>query len=105
MNLLFVCTAAQKRSPTAAFLFSQSREHKAKFAGINPLSEIPLTAQAIIWSDLIFVMEEIHRNFMLESFSSELKNKEIHVLNIPDIYEKNNPELIKILKNKLKNFL
>lgn len=105
MNILFVCTVAQKRSPTAAFLFSQSRKHKAKFVGINALSEIPITSQAVIWSKVIFVMEEIHRDFIIENFSSELKKKEIHVLNIPDVYGKNNQELIKILKNKLKNFL
>lgn len=103
MKLLFVCTENLQRSPTAALLFKKTK-HLVKSAGISLTAEKRLTKQAIIWADIIFVMEDMHKKYILDNFP-EAKDKEIKVLNIPDIYMKNNPELIKILKEKLKEFL
>lgn len=103
-KLLFICTANQQRSPTAEVLFKNSRNYEAKSAGIHPLAEKLITSQAIKWAEIIFCMEDLHKNYILENFP-EAKNKRIIVLNIPDIYYKNDPQLIKILKQKLKNCL
>lgn len=105
MKLLFVCNAALQRSPTAAELINESTKHEAKFAGIHPLAEIPITNKSIKWADKIIVMEQNQRDFIENNFSNELENKEIHVLNIPDRFIKNDPELIKILKDKLSDYL
>lgn len=102
MKLLFVCTENLQRSPTAESLF-KSPKHKAKSAGISPYANTQITKQAVDWADVIICMESIHKSFLLKQFPSA-KNK-IQVLNIPDIYYRNDPELIRLLKEKLKDFL
>ncbi len=87
-KLLFVCTANQQRSPTAEELFKNSNKYDAKSCGIHPLSEKFITREAINWADIIFCMDEIHKKFILENFP-ESKKKDIRVLNIPDVYYKN----------------
>ena len=102
MKLLFVCTENLQRSPTAELLFKNSK-HKAKSVGISPYATIQITKQAVDWAEVIICMEPVHKEFILKQFPS--KNKEIVVLDIPDIYYRNNPELIRLLKEKLKDFL
>lgn len=99
-RLLFVCSGNKLRSPTAEAVFrgeniltrsiGTSRDAK-KCANVNDLK----------WSDIIFVMEEKHKQRLLANFSRSLQYKEIKVLNIPDDYGFMNKDLIKILKNKL----
>ena len=52
--------------------------------------------------DKIFIMSERidkHLAFLGENF--DIKSKEVYDLDIDDIYGRDNPELIKILKEKL----
>lgn len=108
-KLLFICTSNLQRSPSAEELINNSEFNKiyeAKSAGLHPLAESVLTPKAIEWADYIFVMDEKHdqhKTILLEEFP-EAKEKTIYVLEIPDIYQRNSPELIKLLKKKLKNF-
>ncbi len=104
IKLLFVCTENLQRSPTAEELFKGNKIYEAKSAGISPTSAKPITKQAIEWADKIFVMEPFHKEYIKEFFPM-YKNKEITVLNIPDIYYRNDPKLIKILKEKLRKYL
>lgn len=55
----------------------------------------------IEWAEIIFVMEKSHRNKLSKKFKSFLKNKRLICLDIPDDYDYMQPELIKILKNKV----
>lgn len=98
-KLLFVCTANQQRSRTAEELFRG--EYETKSAGIHPFAESPLTKEAVLWADIIFCMEEMHRRFILEKFPEEAVGKKIVVLNIPDIYIKGDERLIKLLKERV----
>jgi predicted protein tyrosine phosphatase len=100
-NILFVCTENLQRSPTAEELFKNSKKYSAKSAGISPFSKIQINNSAIEWADYLIVMEDFHKEFILKNFPAS-KQKNILVLNIPDIYYKNDPELIRILKEKLK---
>ena len=104
MNVLFVCTAALQRSPTAAEVFSEMARRKkvsvnVKYAGIHPLAPHVVDEELIDWADRIYVMENIHKDFIL----SLRKNaaKKMKVLNIPDMYFRNDPELVDILRKKL----
>ena len=115
MNILFICTANKQRSPAAEELVNKTKynkenkdkqkyeKHYAKSAGIHPLAPIQVTQESIKWADKIFVMENIHKEFLLKNF--KVKENKIIVLNIPDMYEKNSPELVNILKEKLDAYL
>jgi len=101
MRILFVCRANLQRSPTAEKLF-KSNNIETKSAGIDPLSFIVINQKTIDWANKIFVMEESQKEFILDNFKVD---KDIIVLDIPDIYFKDDPELIKILKKKVGKYL
>lgn len=102
-RILFVCTENENRSPTAEELFENNKTYETKSVGISETAKKIITKEAIHWSDVIFCMEDLHKNFILENFPSA-KGKDIRVLDIGDIYHKNDSELIRILKEKLKKF-
>jgi predicted protein tyrosine phosphatase len=104
-RLLFICTANQNRSPTAEALFARSQRYEARSAGVSPLATRPVTRDLIEWADLIFVMDERydrHRTQLLERFPDvEGLAEKIIVLDIPDLYERDSPELIALLRRRL----
>lgn len=114
-KVLFVCSAGILRSATAAHVFSaEPYNWNTRTAGmgiefaLNPVSEA-----LILWADKIYCMEQEHLDDMKSVFGERLeklikaRNCDdeifIEVLNIPDIYEYRSPELIKLLKEKVKS--
>lgn len=105
MNVLFVCSRNQWRSPTAEAIYKNRQDIQVRSAGTAPSARIKLTAKMIAWADYIFVMEKKHKQRILEKFGDDLKYQTIEVLNIPDEYQFMDPELIEEIKNKVEVFL
>ena len=99
MNLLFICSRNQWRSPTGETLYRKSPMHTVRSAGTSPNARRTVNAKDIAWADLIFVMEEKHKSRMRAAFPGPMKYAAIHVLDIPDDYQKNDPELIELLRS------
>jgi hypothetical protein len=57
------------------------------------------------WADVIFVMEKTHRSKLARQFRSHLKGKRVVCLDIPDDYEFMDPELVRLLENRVGRFL
>lgn len=102
-KVLFVCTANIDRSPTAESLIKQRDGFEVKSAGTWQHARKRVTEQLIDWADTILVMERHHKEAIIY-LNSESEDK-ITVLDIPDIYSRNDPELIGILKDKLSKLL
>ena len=100
MNLLFVCTAGEQLSPTAAGVY-QDRGYPTRFAGIHGIGSKTLEEEDLEWADRVFVMENMHREFIEQQFTEHSKQHEITVLNIPDIYLQNDPDLISLIERKM----
>lgn len=100
-RLLFVCTGNTDRSPTAEKLFDQHDGYTARSCGIAPLAHIPVSDELLEWSDYIICMEEPHRFVLLNRYPAA-QDKTIFVLDIPDLYEKDEPELVEKLRVKLR---
>ena len=102
-RLLFVCTGNIDRSPTAESLFSKSSKYVARSAGTWRYAYRRVSRELVDWADLIFVMEEVHKKSILQSFP-DVEDK-IVVLGIPDIYPRHDPELVALLRERLSKYL
>ena len=100
-KVLFVCTANLQRSPTAERLFQGWKGiWEAKSAGITPHSEgNPLTQELIDWADLIMVMEPIHSQYIHAHV--RCSPDKMRILNIADMYFREDPELVSELRRKV----
>ena len=105
IKLLFVCILNLQRSPTAESLFDNNEKYEAESCGIDIFAKKQINEKVIKWADIIFCMENIHKKFILERFPKESKGKKIIVLDIPDVYFRDDPELREILAEKLDNWL
>lgn len=97
MKVLFVCNMGMNRSPTAARLWHDLYNDETDYAGIYITEKLK---QKVQWADLIIVMEPHQRKFISERYPKEYLSKKILCLDIPDLYAKENPELIETLKIK-----
>ena len=104
-RILFVCSQNRLRSPTAEQVFADHPGVECTSAGTNNDAENPLSPELVEWADIIFVMEKSHRNKIRSKFKRHLADTRVICLDIPDEYDFMDPELIKILKNKVGRFL
>ena len=102
-NLLFICSKNQWRSPTAELLFKGHQLHNARSAGTSDKARIRVNQKMLDWADVIFVMENKHRDMLKREF--HFNKKSITVLGIDDNYPFNDPELVGMLKAALEEWL
>jgi len=58
-----------------------------------------LTQALIDWADIIIVMEQIHAEYIQTYF--QCSPEKLRILNIPDKYPRDDPELIRELERKI----
>jgi predicted protein tyrosine phosphatase len=104
-NILFICSQNRLRSPTAEQVFADWPGIETASAGINTEAETPVTPELLRWSQIIFVMEKMHRNKLAKKFRAHLNGKRVICLDIPDDYEYMDLALISLLKEKVTKFL
>jgi predicted protein tyrosine phosphatase len=105
MRVLFVCSQNQLRSPTAEAVFSQHEGLEVLSAGTATDAVTPVSVDLIEWAEIIFAMENYHRNKLRERFGKLLETKRLVVLRIPDNYKYMDPNLVRILKNNVSHHL
>jgi len=98
MKALFICNQNKNRSKTAEEIFKDKFETKS--AGL--FNDKPVTKNHLELADTVFVMEDSQRSEIAARFPSEYMKKRILCLNIPDIYDYNQPQLIFALKKQMK---
>ena len=97
MNLLFVCARNRRRSPTAEVVFAGVGGVATDSAGLGPDPEQRLTPEQVAWADVVFVMERRHRAQLTRGFGAALRGKRVVCLGIPDDFAFNDPELVRLL--------
>ena len=97
-----VCTGNKDRSPTAAMLIAEMCAPMwVTSAGTEPWAKNPVNQELIEEADVICVMEDAHRRFIVERFGDSHAEKVV-VLDIPDNYVCWEDKLIHLLKAKLR---
>jgi predicted protein tyrosine phosphatase len=104
MNVLFICSRNQWRSPTAEQVWRKLGLN-ARSAGTSPKAKHPVSHADIQWADRIFVMEPKHKQRLQAEFRQLLNDKPIDVLDIPDEYQYMNPDLVEIFEELAADFL
>lgn len=98
LNLLFVCSRNQWRSPTAETIYRNHPGINVRSAGTSTSARRRINASDLDWADLILVMENRQRQRLRQSFPTLVATRELHVLDIEDCYHYMDPELIDELR-------
>lgn len=105
MNTLFICSRNQWRSPTAERVFAVGYGLSTRSAGTSRHAKHTLTTKDVLWADIIFVMEQKHKQNIKEKFPRQLQHKKVIVLDIPDDYHYMDEDLIELLKDTVPPYL
>jgi predicted protein tyrosine phosphatase len=100
-KVLFICSQNRLRSPTAERLFQDNPDLIVHSAGLGPDAVKPVTEEQLEQADIIFVMEELHRSVLAKRYRDAVTGKKVVCLNIPDMFPYMDPELIKLLENRV----
>ena len=105
MNILFICSRNQWRNPTAEQIWRHHPSWSVRSAGTSSNARRRITADLLRWADVIFVMEQKHKDRLKANFTRLLEHKSLYVLDIPDEYQYMDPQLIEILKDIVPSYL
>jgi len=108
LQYLFVCYGNMDRSPTAEAVCQRiaaenGLDIEASSAGMSDEANRPVTKRMADLADKIFVMEPHMGREMVEEYGQN--SAKIVCLNVPDIYECDEPELVWTLEQKLYEYL
>jgi len=101
MKVLFICNQNRHRSKTAEVLF-RSRLETAS-AGLY--NEIPVTEEQLQWAEVVVVMEPSQREELGKRYPGSYLAKRILSLDIPDMYQYGQPELMRMLEEKMESVM
>lgn len=101
IQVLFICSRNQWRSPTAEQVWRRHPALSVRSAGTSPNARHPVSADDLAWADVVFVMEEKHKSRLLAGYRRLLENKPLHVLDIPDEYRYMDAELVELLQQSI----
>ncbi|WP_394539733.1 hypothetical protein PRJ39_03695 [Lysobacter enzymogenes] len=105
LNVLFICSRNQWRSPTAEAVWRNHPDLRVRSAGTSPNARRRVSADDIRWAHAIFVMENKHRSRLQDEFGRVVANTPVHVLDIADEYQYMDAELIDLLKASVGSIL
>lgn len=97
-NLLFVCSKNQWRSPTAEKIWARHPGCNVRSAGTSRQARRTVSNRDIDWADIIFAMEQKHKQQLLAYFRRPMLHKALYVLDIPDDYRYMDQELVERLQ-------
>ena len=97
LNLLFVCSRNQWRSPTGEQVWRRHPRVTVRSAGTSASARRVVSADDLAWADVVLVMEDKHKSRLLAEYRALLLHKPLHVLDIPDDYKYMDPELVELL--------
>ncbi len=99
INILFICSKNQWRSPTAETIYQEHPQVNARSAGTANSSKRKVSLRDLEWADLLIVMEEKHLSRLREEYRNHTISIKSYVLDIPDEYGYMDPDLISELRN------
>jgi len=84
-------------------MFGIMKDIEAKSAGTSYAATVVVTRELTQWADIIFVMEQKHEQALVRIDPSSF-NK-IRVLDVPDMFQRDQPELTELLRERMRPYL
>jgi predicted protein tyrosine phosphatase len=100
--VLMVCSAGLLRSPTAAEVGREFGWNTRAAGAYEEYALIPVTAPLIMWANLIVCMKQEHADVLQSKFAGLHPEQKIVILDIEDNHAFRDPELVAVLRHKLK---
>lgn len=103
-KVLTVCSAGLLRSATLQNMLIKEYGYNVRNCGtVESYALIPISEALVMWADeIVFVNEENYSHVKHELDALGVSDK-CYVLDIPDMYNFNDPELVKICKKQYEN--
>lgn len=101
-KVLCVCSAGLLRSATLQNFLIKEYGYNVRNCGTEEsYALIPISEALVKWADeIVFVNEENYQRVKSDLENLDIDEERIKVLNIPDMYNFNDPELIEIIKKQ-----
>ena len=99
INILFVCSKNQWRSPTAETIYRDNNQLSVRSRGTARSAVKTVRAADLQWADLVLVMEHKHHSRLVADYPGETKFLPIFVLDIPDNYQFMDDELQDLIRS------
>ncbi|WP_395750752.1 low molecular weight protein tyrosine phosphatase family protein [Prosthecobacter sp.] len=105
MNLLFICSRNQWRSPTAEKVYQNDPRVEARSAGTSASARTRVSEKLLKWADVVLVMEHAHKQRLAEMFPQLVSGLRFEVLDIPDDYPFMDEELMRLIRERVEPLL
>lgn len=100
-KVLTVCSAGLLRSATLQNLLIREYGYNVRNCGtVESYALIPISEALVLWADEIVFVNKENYNMVKEDLERLKVTDKCKVLNIPDNYSFNQPELVKICKEQ-----
>ena len=99
--MLFLCHYNMTRSATAERLFCKRPDLDVRSAGTSPDALARVNALMLEWADVIFIMDDVQRRSLESMFPDHPALQRLVCLDIPDNFTFLEPELVRLLEERV----
>lgn len=104
-RVLFVCRLNQSRSATAERIFCKRPDLEVRSAGTSSDALVRVNRRMLDWADVVFIMDDDQRQAIGRMFPAHAALERLICLDIPDDFAFLEPELVRLLKERVPQHL
>jgi predicted protein tyrosine phosphatase len=104
-HVLFVCRLNRHRSATAERIFCKRKDLEVRSAGTDPDAMVRVNTRMLDWAHVIFAMDGFQVEALKHMFPEHPALERIICLDIEDVYVFLEPRLVKVLQERVPQYL
>lgn len=101
LRVLFVCRQNRRRSATAERIFSKDPSLDVRSAGTSETALVQVNERMLEWAEVIVTMDAEQNRALERSFPGHAALQRVTCLEIPDHYPFLDPELVRLLEERV----
>jgi len=104
-HVLFVCRLNRHRSATAERIFCKRKDLDVRSAGTEEDARVRVNKHMLDWAHVVFAMDAIQVEALRQMFPGHPALARIICLDIEDVYVFLEPKLVKVLQERVTQYL